>query len=228
MWRYPYALLGIVFVLIGVSLWPRHTTVPVLIYHDIATSSQPSDSYTVEASLLSRELDYLKEEGYTQLTFAAAQTLAENNKLPQRAIVITFDDALVAQYSHALPLLRSHGISATFFITSDLIDTRRYLSWAQVRALSDAGMEIGGHSRTHPHLLPLTDPQLQNEVTGDKTNIERELGRGINVFAYPFQEHDARTDAVVQAAGYTIVRDDTKHFRSTVMTNSFDEFLKAI
>lgn len=228
MWRYPYALLGIVFILIGVSLWPRHTTVPVLIYHNIATSTQLSDSYTVEASLLSRELDYLQEEGYTPLTFAATQTLAENNKLPERPIVITFDDALVAQYWHALPLLRARDISATFFITSGLVDTPGYLSWRQVRALSDAGMEIGGHSRTHAHLLPLTDPQLVHEVTGDKTNIERELGRGITVFAFPYQEHDARTDAAVQAAGYSIVRDDTIRFNSTVMTNSFDEFLKAL
>jgi peptidoglycan/xylan/chitin deacetylase (PgdA/CDA1 family) len=89
-------------------------------------------------------------------------------------------------------------------------------------------MEIGGHSKTHAHLISLSDEKLTDEIVGDKITIEQEIGKPIAVFAYPFLEHDARTDAVVKNAGYTVVRDDPKQFKGTVMTNSFDVFLKAL
>jgi hypothetical protein len=96
-WRYPFALLGIVFVLIGYAFWPKHSTIPVLIYHDISSSTQPADSYTVERSLLSEEFDHLQKNGYTPLSFATAQTLLSEHKLPKRPIIISFDDALPGQ-----------------------------------------------------------------------------------------------------------------------------------
>ncbi len=227
-WRYPFALLGIVFILIGYAFWPRHRTIPVLIYHDVATSTHPADGYTVESTLLSKELAYLKENGYTPLSFAVAQTLAASSHLPEHPIILTFDDALPGQSENVLPQLIAQGIPATFFITSDLVGDSAHMNWQDVLAIASAGMEIGGHSKTHAHLQTESDAALVNEIAGDKTNIEHEIGHPITVFAYPFEEHDTRTDAAVQNAGYTIVRDDDARFRSTVLTNSFDAFLKAI
>lgn len=227
MWRYPYALLGIVFILIGFTVWPRKHIIPVLIYHDIASSTRPADGYTVEAPLLSKELDYLKSKGYTPLTFAVAETLHAHNKLPDHPVILSFDDALPGQVQ-VLPLFTARRIPATFFITSELLGDNAHMSWADVRTIASAGMEIGGHSKTHAHLKSLSDAQLFNEVGGDKADIEHEIGKPITVFAYPFLQHDARTDAAVQKADYTIVRDDIERFKSTVMTNSFEAFLKAI
>lgn len=225
-WRYPFALLGIVFVLIGYALWPKHHPIPVLIYHDVATSTQMHDSYTVETTLLARELDHLKSEGYTPLSFATATTLRETHQLPKKPIIISFDDALPGQRL-ALDMLKAREMPATFFIASDLVGDAVHLNWTDVRAIAAAGMEIGGHTAHHTHVSELDETGLENEIVGDKRHIEAELGREISVFAYPFRELTENAQTYVDQAGYTVVR-DTAAYKSTVMTNSFDAFLKAI
>ena len=226
------AVMGLIFiglVFIVIAQWStKHDPIPVLIYHGIAATTTLSDAYDVEASLLSRELDYLNQHSYTPLTFADARSLAEKNRLPKHPVIISFDDTLRSQVTSALPLLQKHNMPATFFINSDWVGNSEYMNWDDVRALAAAGMEIGGHSETHAHLAVLDDAALVREVSGDKVNIEREIGKPVIVFAYPYQEYDARTDAAVQHTGYTIVRDDASRFKSAVMTNSFDAFLQAI
>lgn len=225
-WRYPFAILGIVFVLIGYAFWPKQRTIPVLIFHDVASSTRPADSYTVEQSLLSRELDHLKASGYTPLTFSVAETLRKQKRLPAKPVILSFDDALPGQML-ALSELKSRGMSATFFVPSDLVGDAVHMNWNDVRTIAAAGMEIGGHTANHVHLGDLNEDGLTREIIGDKQRIEAELGRTITVFAYPFQEQTEAAPDTVRSAGYTIVR-DSPEFRSTVMVNSFDSFLKAI
>ncbi len=225
-WRYPFALLGIVFVLIGYALWRHDSRIPVLIYHDVSASARPQGDYTVELALFTKQLDYLRESGYTPLTFATATILREQRQLPAKPVIITFDDALPGQML-VVPLLQTRGIPATFFVTSGLVGDSAHLSWDNIRAIADSGMEIGGHTANHVHPLHMNEIGLTNEIRGDKQHIEAELGKTISVFAYPFQERDEKTDLIVAKAGYTIVRDTTA-FRSTVMTNSFESFLSAL
>ncbi len=225
-WRYPFALFGIILVLIGYAFWPKQSLIPVLIYHDIGTSTLPSRSYTVEAALLSRSLDYLQKEGYTPLTFTTATLLQENDSLPKKPIIISFDDALPG-HMLAAQILRSRNLSATFFINSDLVGDSVHLSWEHVRSIASASMEIGGHTANHIHPLEMNVIGLEHEIVADKQRIETEIGKPIVVFAYPFQERNEYTDTVVERAGYTIVR-DSPTFKSSVMTNSFDSFLYAL
>ncbi len=225
-WKYPYALLGIAFVLVGYALWPSQK-IPVLIYHDISTSTYPAEAFTTEATLLERELRYLQDKGYTTLSFANAAVLSESKKLPNKPVILTFDDALRGHSELALPLLRKHGLHATFFINSDIVGDAVHMRWEDVQKISEAGMEIGGHGATHAHVLQLNDAGLRREVADDKKRIEQEIGRAISVFAYPFQERSDRTDAAVIESGYTLLR-DTSSFKNTVMTNSFDAFLEAL
>jgi peptidoglycan/xylan/chitin deacetylase (PgdA/CDA1 family) len=225
-WRYPFALLGIVFVLIGYALWPKQRTIPVLIYHDIASTTQPADSYTVERGLFAQELEYLKQNGYTVLTFSSAQMLREQKQLPERPVILSLDDALPGQLL-ALEELRARAMTATFFIPSDLVGDSAHLNWSAVRMIAASGMEIGGHTANHLHLADLDTAGLEREITGDKQRIEAELGKTLIVFAYPFREKTDSAQATVGRAGYTIVR-DSPEFRSSVLTNSFAVFLNAL
>ncbi len=221
-----YALLGTVIVLLGYVLFRHDDRIPVLIYHDISPGPQLSSSYTVDVSLLRRELEYLQNEGYTPLTFAAAALLRAEGKLPEKPIILSFDDALPG-HMHALTQLQTKRMTAIFFVNSDLLGDATHLSWDNVREIADAGMEIGGHTANHVHPLQLNEVGLFVEIIGDKQHIEREIGKPVTVFAYPFQERNAETDRIVEHAGYSIVR-DTPDYKSTVMTNSFEAFLQAI
>jgi peptidoglycan/xylan/chitin deacetylase (PgdA/CDA1 family) len=76
---------------------------------------------------------------------------------------------------------------------------------AQVRALAADGQEVGGHTRTHPHLPTLTLEQQEEEIAGGRQDLLA-LGIDSKSFAYPYGEHNDDTLAAVQAAGFTNAR----------------------
>ena len=77
------------------------------------------------------------------------------------------------------------------------------LSWAQIRELSDAGIQFGSHSLTHPDLTRLEPPALVAEVRDSKKRIEDRIGREVRHFCYPFGGQSPAVIAAVRDAGYT-------------------------
>jgi glycosyltransferase involved in cell wall biosynthesis/peptidoglycan/xylan/chitin deacetylase (PgdA/CDA1 family) len=78
-----------------------------------------------------------------------------------------------------------------------------FLDWDGVRALRAAGVEIGGHTATHP-ILPRTEPaRARAEIALGQARLMAELGRAPTSFAYPNGDHDDATVALVGAAGFT-------------------------
>jgi peptidoglycan/xylan/chitin deacetylase (PgdA/CDA1 family) len=76
------------------------------------------------------------------------------------------------------------------------------MTWQELRAHSERGVQIGSHGVAHAHLTRLSDDELHRELTESKHQIEEELGRPCPDIAYPFGEHDERVRAAARAAGY--------------------------
>lgn len=220
------------------SFTQESRTIPVLAYHIITNDPQGAEAASVETKLLAQELDYLAANTYTTLTLADAASRMRAGTLPQKVVVLTFDDADRGQFLYALPLLISHHMVATFFPPSSWIGQSGNLTWDDLRALEKAGMEIGGHTETHPHLFGLSDAELTQEIAGDKTALEKQLGISVTSFAYPYGEENADILAIVERAGYRVSRLSVPSapqmsgthviFGASVMTNSFDAFLTAL
>jgi peptidoglycan-N-acetylglucosamine deacetylase len=122
----------------------------------------------------------------------------------QRIVALTFDAGANADgVASILNTLSAKGISATFFLTGDF--ARDFPG--PVRAIAAAGHRIGNHTVTHPHCLTLSDAQLRTELATAADRL-RAAGAGDPrpLFRFPFGERDARTIAVVNAAGYVPVR----------------------
>jgi peptidoglycan/xylan/chitin deacetylase (PgdA/CDA1 family) len=128
---------------------------------------------------------------------------AGSGPCPARAVALTFDDGYADAYSTALPLLRERGMVATFYIVSGFVGQPGYMSWEEVRALHDAGMEIGAHTITHPDLTILNDADASNQIAGSGQAIKAELGMTVESFSYPAGRFDGRIAALTQAAGFT-------------------------
>ena len=78
------------------------------------------------------------------------------DKIHERSnICLTFDDGFSSDYYLVLPELKKIDATATFFIVTDLLDTPGYLKTGQVKSLSESGMQIGSHSKSHPNFLKL-------------------------------------------------------------------------
>ena len=188
----------------------------VLCYH--AVSSDWPAEIAVTPAQLARQLQALKDRGYRGVTFGPIA----RGEVVGKAVAVTFDDGFASVIRHALPILDKLGMPATVFVPTDymghdLIDWSRLgrwvgtehqrelrpMSWREVRSLSDAGWEIGSHTKSHPRLTRITDARLSIELTDSRLECEQQIGKPCHSLAFPFGEHDDRVIAEAKRAGYS-------------------------
>ena len=196
---------------------------PILVYH-IVRPSYPSDSAAVKALAVTpetfrAELSYLKTAGYTVIPFTRLDAyFHDGTPLPPKPIVISFDDGWSDQYAYAFPILREFGYPVTFFVFTNAIGHKGFLTWNELKEMQAAGMSIESHSESHPYLSHMTATStLRAEIAGSKRILEAHLGTPVTEFAYPFGMVDARIIRLVQAAGYASARGD---YSSTTQSKS--------
>lgn len=187
--------------------------VPVLVYHSVRPyvkgESTYQDAYDVTPELLEEQLKYIRDHGYTTITFAEViASIDHGTPLPSKPVILSFDDGWQNEYIHAFPLLKKYHMKGTFFIFTNPIGRKaQWVTWNEIKEMDAAGMEIGGHSRTHPILTKIkTDKELDREIAESKKIIEKHLGHPIYAFAYPFGLENAQVVAAVKRAGYVVGR----------------------
>jgi len=187
-------------------------SVPILIYHSIrpyrARDLAGVRKYITTPEALDAELAYLKENGYVSIDFDDLQNWLQLGKaLPPKPVIICFDDGPETQYTYALPLLKKYSYTATFFLFTNAIGRKHYLSWDQVIDLSSEGMQIGCHSRFHPYLTKIrNEKRLWDEIYGAKKRLEAHLGKPVTAYAYPFGQYNEHIVELVKKAGFTCAR----------------------
>ncbi|GAB2885954.1 hypothetical protein GCM10027074_63100 [Streptomyces deserti] len=186
--------------------------VPILMYHSVAT--EPSDAtraLSVTPEAFAEQMAVLADLGFTPVTTAdLAASWRSGRPLPERPVLITFDDGYEGVHRHALPALAKHGFPATLFVTTgwirgpydtgDALDTM--LDWEQVRELARRGVEIGGHSHSHPQLDQVSDEALRFELIHCKEIVGDQLGSVPASFAYPYGYSSRRVREAVRETGY--------------------------
>lgn len=192
--------------------------VPILMYHSISRQASPQfRPFIVTPPLFEEHLSYLKQEGYTPLTVSEFLVLrnAADASLPERPIVLTFDDGFADFYTDALPLLQKYGFPATLYVTTGYVnETSRWLqrrgegerpmlSWTQLAELHEHGIELGAHTHTHPQLDLLSHAEAWSEITQSKTLLEGHLAIEVASFAYPFGYHTSAVRRQVIQAGFS-------------------------
>jgi len=137
--------------------------------------------------------------------FQAANVTQALSFPDQPTVALTFDDGCASDLLVAAPVLRDLGFGATFYITVGWLDTPGFLSRAQVRELSDNGLEIGSHSMTHPWMSDLDDERLQREMLDSKRQLEDLIGRPVAHFSCPGGRYDRRLQLAARRFGYHTV-----------------------
>lgn len=183
--------------------------VPILMYHYLSTPPAGADvirrDLSVSPAQFAAHLAYLRQAGYETISLKTlAYAISQHTGLPDKPVIITFDDGYRDHYENAFPLLRKYNYTATFFIFTQPVDTYNvsYLTWEMVVEMHQAGMEFGAHSYTHPDLTGRDVAFLVSEILGPKEAIEQRIGDPVRFFAYPAGRYDNQTIEVLQSAGY--------------------------
>lgn len=181
--------------------------VPILLYHHIQDlPGDASDSlrrWTLTPAQFVEHMDWVAQQGFDVITMAQMnEHLNHGAPLPAHPIILTFDDGWKDNYTAVLPVLRKYRFPATFFITTESVGHSAFVTWEELKAMSEQGMDIQAHSVTHPHLTKLKDEAARREIEDSKKVIESRLGTAVVVFAYPFGNYSEKIISMVKDAGY--------------------------
>lgn len=192
--------------------------VPVLMYHRVEPVVAGADrAYAVSRDRFAAHLHWLAVNGWQPCTLRAFDAwFSGREHLPERSVLITFDDGFAGLHEHVMPLLAERGWPATVFLVSGLIglDDRwiarehgvaarhALLDRGQIAEMAALGFEFHSHSADHLDLTTLDDAALRQQVAGSRAALQEMLGTAVDFFAYPFGRHDERVRSAVQAAGY--------------------------
>ena len=182
--------------------WKPHTgPVPILMYHvigDPAGDEMYPDLWLSESDFQD-QVDWMAENGYTAVTLVQVQNAwYDGGTLPDKPIVLSFDDGVLGQYVYGLPILREKGWAGQLNLKAEGSD----LSSEQVLKMARAGWEIASHTINHLDLTTLDPATLEQELAGSKQQLEAELGIEIVNFCYPAGQYNDTVIEAVKAAGY--------------------------
>jgi len=189
-----------------VSDWAWHDAglviAPILLYHHIAEPDEPS-RYTVAPNAFRRQVERLKAWGYKPVSLAhLAEVIANGGVLPERPVVLTFDDGYDDVFENALPVMQEAGFPGVVYVIAGVVDEPQYLSQEQLLGLVEAGWEIGSHGDTHNNLR-LVGKSLDAEVSGSRAALEELLSVAVQTFSFPYGLTSSAVTKLVKESGYT-------------------------
>ena len=185
----------------------QRSTVPVLCYHQIreqtAADSAGARPLICPPGVLEGHLRALAEAGMQPVTSSQLEDHLElGAPLPDKPVMVSFDDASGGQYTNALPILQRLGMPATFFVMTVVLDRPNWLSRDDVRALDAAGMTIASHTWDHHPVTKYGDKDWAVQLEKPRAQLEQIVGHEVDLFAYPYGLWNEAALPHVQAAGY--------------------------
>lgn len=185
-----------------ISYKPGKIIAPILLYHHVRDVENPG-RYDISLQTFQTQMQYLKEWGYTSIPISTlVDVLTSGGQLPEKPVVITFDDGNLDIYQNALPIMKSLGLVGTMYVVSSRLGAKDCLSVDQLKDMLANGWEIGSHSRTHIDLVQNAG-SLGSEGKGSKDYLQEQLGVKINTFSYPFGAMETFTANKIGSYGYT-------------------------
>ncbi len=183
------------------------STVPVLCFHQLREHRADDSAYArtmiTPPQVFTTQMQALRDGGYTPiLATALVDHLQFGTGLPQRPVLLTFDDGSATHHSVALPVLTDLGFLATFFPMTVVLNKPDWLSDDQLRDLDRAGMTIGAHTWDHQRIDRLTDDHWVTQLDQPRAQLAEILGHPVDLMAYPFGVWSQEALSHVAAAGY--------------------------
>lgn len=181
-----------------------HPAIPVLMYHAVVSPDAPPVAgreegawfYDLPVERFQSHMALLRQQGYRILK------AGEQHSSHKKGVILTFDDGEMNNFTLAVPILKSFGFQAYFFVTPERVGRPDYMDWPQLRALLNDGMVVGSHGLTHAVLPVMNDRDLRRELEEAKRILEERLIVTVDTFSVPRGFYDDRVVKFAGEAGY--------------------------
>lgn len=183
-------------------------TVPVLCYHQVRPYESGDTSYSkqlliIEPARFREQLDAIKGAGYTTITpddYLAH--LTGGAQLPEKPVILSFDDGKDNQPEVALAAVAERGMKATWFIMTTVIGNPGWTAKAQIRQMAEAGMTIGAHTWDHHDVRKYKGKDFTIQFDEPREKLRELSGQPVDTFAYPYGAWNPAALPHLEKAGY--------------------------
>jgi len=185
----------------------------ILVYHKVESKREIGVT-RISPESFRRQIELLRSEGFTSISpYQLLDHLFHQRPLPERPVLITFDDGYEGIYRFARPILTENGFSATVFLISEFIgswnrwDIRlcgrfKHLSIDQIAEMRSDGFTFGSHGATHRFLASYRGILRRFELEWSRIKLEREIGMKVDLLSYPYGDWNEDVIKSVRRAGY--------------------------
>ena len=192
--------------------------IPVLMYHRIGDAlNEWEQKYCISPDNFSAHMQALFDKGYKACNANDfVDWLTGSIQLPDKSLLITFDDGYLGVFEHGLPVLKAFQWPAVMFLVSDLIgkedswcksdnpvgDTYPLMGIDEIHTMRAHGFSFFSHSRSHADLSQCDETELTNQLKGSREDLERLLDEPVDYIAYPYGHYNDLVLDSARKAGY--------------------------
>jgi peptidoglycan/xylan/chitin deacetylase (PgdA/CDA1 family) len=203
------------------AAWWNRKRVVILCYHGVTERRErhPADRHGlhIRADRFELQLDYLRRHFHVISLAEFLQARKSHAPLPHRAVVLTFDDGYRNFLTSAAPRLAARGLPVSLFLITDKIqsdggakathwsesDDETFLSWQEVQALREQGVELGSHTCSHRKLSELATADADHELRASYEALGAHLSQPALPLAFPFGSYSDAVIAMARRLPYT-------------------------
>ncbi len=170
----------------------------ILQYHHVSETTPASTS--ISPDQFSLHMQYLKDNNFKVIPLSTLmQSIKQQQALPDKSVVITFDDAYLDILTNGKPILDKYDFPFTIFVNPSIVESKstHYLSWQQLKAMADDGVIIANHGMKHDSLARVPEGISEQQWLAENTKsllaaeqlIKEKTGQSWHYFAYPYGEY---------------------------------------
>lgn len=216
------ALILIFVMLIPSAVFADAKDIPVLLYHMVENEDMGLDFIvSITPEQLRVHLETIKNNGFNTITYTDYYNyITKGTKLPEKPVLITFDDGYTNNYTYLFPLLKELEMKATIFVVTSTVGTTPgqypHFTWEQAKEMNDSGyVDIQSHTHTHSDMTALTAEEVRYEFRMSRYLIEKNLGKKCEFLAYPYGYYNTDVLNTATDAGFLITSQVANDISST-------------
>lgn len=162
----------------------------IIYFHEVVSIGEGFSYQKIEVDKFEKQMSYIQKKGYKTLFFSELE-----EPLPEKSMIVSFDDGFRSVYENAYPIMKKYGIKANVYLPTKYIgNDRKFMNWDMVKELQQTGLfEFAGHTHTHVDIRTLTEKKIREEVEKSNIIMLEKLGYTPTAFCMPFGVFDKKS-----------------------------------